>query len=43
MKILYLKGYKWLLSQNQRVKNDFLGHRRYEALTKHMKPFLKKY
>ena len=24
MKILYLKGYKWLLSQNQQVRNDFL-------------------
>ena len=24
MKILYLKGYKWLLCQNQRVRNDFL-------------------
>ena len=41
MKILYLKGYKWLLSQNQRVRNDFFGYRRYEALAKHMKPFLK--
>ena len=24
MKILYLKGYNWLLFQNLRVKNDFL-------------------
>ena len=24
MKILYLKGYKWLLSQKQQVRNDFL-------------------
>ena len=41
MKVLYLQGYKWLLSQNQRVRNDFLGYRRYEALAKHIKPFLK--
>ena len=41
MKILYLKGYKWLLSQNQRVRIDFLGYRWYEALAKHTKPFLK--
>ena len=41
MKILYLKGYEWL-SQNQRVRNDFFGYRRYEALSKHIKPFLKK-
>ena len=42
MKILYLKGYKWLLSQNQRVRIDFLGYRRYNALAKHIKPFFKK-
>ena len=42
MKILYLKGYKWLLSQNQRVRNDFFGNRQYWALAKHIKPFLKK-
>ena len=24
MKVLYLKGYNWLLSQNQRVRTDFL-------------------
>ena len=41
MKILYLKGYKWLLSQNQRVRNDFFDYRRYEALAKDVKPFLK--
>ena len=41
MKILYLKGYKWLLSQNQQVRIDFLGYRRYEALAKYIKPFLK--
>ena len=39
MKILYLKGYKWLLSQNQGVRNNFFGYRRYEALAKHIKPF----
>ena len=39
MKILYLKGYKWLLSQNQRVRIDFLVYTRYEVLAKHIKPF----
>ena len=39
MKILYLKGYNWLLFQNLRVKNDFFGYRRCEALAKHIKPF----
>ena len=29
MKILYLKGDKWSLSQNERVRNDVLGYRRY--------------
>ena len=43
MNILYLKVYKWLLSQNQRVRIDFLGYRRYEALAKHINPFLKKH
>ena len=38
MKILYLKRYKWLLSQKQRVKNHFSGYRRYDALAKHIKP-----
>ena len=38
MKNLYLKRYKWLLSQKQRVKNHFFGYRRYDALTKHIKP-----
>ena len=41
MKTLYLKGYKWLLSQNQQVRIVFLGYRWYEALAKHIKPFLK--
>ena len=40
MKILYLKGYKWLLSQNQQVRNDFSGYRWYKALAKHIKHFL---
>ena len=43
MKVLYLKGYKWLLPQNKRVTNGFFGYRRYEALAKHVKPFLKKH
>ena len=42
MKILYLKGYKWLLCQNQRVRNNFFGYTRYEALAEHTKPFFKK-
>ena len=42
MRIYYNKIYKWLLSQNQRVRNGFFGYRRYEALAKHVKPFLKK-
>ena len=42
MKILYLKGCKWLLSQNQQVRNDFFGYRWYETLARHIKPFLKK-
>ena len=41
MKILYLKGYKSLLSQNQQVRIDFLGYTHYETLAKHIKPFLK--
>ena len=32
MKILHLKGYKWFLSQNQQVGNNFFGYRQYEAL-----------
>ena len=43
MKILYLKGYKWLLFQNQRVRFEFCGYRQSETLAKHMKPFLKKH
>ena len=42
-KILYLKGYKWLSSQNQGVRNYFFGYRQYEALAKHIKSsFFKK-
>ena len=41
MKNLYLRSYKWLLSQNQRVRIDFLGYIRYEPLAKHIKPILK--
>ena len=43
MRILYFKGYKWFLSQNQRVRIDFLIYRRYEVLAKHIKPFFKKH
>ena len=43
MKILYLKGYNLLLSQNQRVRIDILGYRWYEALAKHIEAFLKKH
>ena len=41
MKILYLKGYSWLLSQNQRVKKVFLGYRWYRALAKRVKKNIK--
>ena len=41
MKILYLKGYRWLLSPNQQVRVYFFGYRQYEVLTKHVKSFLK--
>ena len=41
MKMLCLKVYKWLLSQNQRVRNEFFSYRWYEALAKHIKPFKK--
>ena len=27
VKMLYLKNYKWLLSKNQRVRNDSFGYR----------------
>ena len=42
MKILHLKGCKWLLPQNQRVRINFLGYIGYEALAKHIKRFVKK-
>ena len=38
MKTFYFKSYKWLLPQNQRVRNDFFGYKWYEALAKHIKP-----
>ena len=41
MKSLYLNGYKWLLSQKQRITIDFLRYRRDKALTQHIKHFLK--
>ena len=34
-------GYKWLLSQNQRLRNDFFGYRRYYTRAKHIKLFKK--
>ena len=43
MKKIFLKDYKWLLSQNQRVRNGCFGYRRCEALAQHIKPFLKKH
>ena len=36
--MLYLKGHKWFLSQNQLVRNDFFGYRQCKALAKHIKP-----
>ena len=41
MKILYLKGYKWLLSQNQQVRNDVFGYRWFNELAKRIKHFFK--
>lgn len=43
MKILSLNGYKWLLSQNQRVRNDLFGYRGYKTLAKHIKRFFQKH
>ena len=43
MKIMFLMTYKCLLSQKQRVRNDFFGYRWYKALATYIKPFLKKY
>ena len=42
IRVFYLKG-KWLLSQDQQVRNDFFGYRWYEALAKHIKLFSKKH
>ena len=42
MKILYSKGYKCLLSQNQRARNDFFGYGQYEGLAKYSQTFLRK-
>ena len=39
MNILYLKGYKLLLSLNQQVRKDVFGYRGDEAPAKHIKPF----
>ena len=41
MKILYLKGYKWLVPQNQQVRTDFFGYRQSQAPDNQVKPFLK--
>ena len=41
MKILYLKDYNLLLSQNQPVRIICVGYRQCEALAKDIKPFLK--
>ena len=43
MNVLYLNGYKCLLSQNQRVIIDFLGYIRYDTLAKHIKPFFERH
>ena len=37
-----MKGFKWLLSQNQRVRVDCLAYRRWKAPAKYIKPLLKK-
>ena len=41
MKIL--NSNKWVLSESQQVRIDFLGYIWYEALAKHIKPFLEKH
>ena len=41
MKMLYLEGCKWLLSQNQGVRNYYFGYSKYEALAKHIKSLKK--
>ena len=41
MKILYFNGYKWLLSHDQRLRNNFFGYRWYKALAKHIKTLKK--
>ena len=43
MKLLCLKGYKWLMSQNQQVRNDFFGYGQYLVMTKYTKHFLEKH
>ena len=43
MKNLNLKGYKWLLSQNRKVRNEFPSYRSYEALANHIKPIFTKH
>ena len=37
LKLLYLQCHKWLLSQNQLLRNDFFGYRLYYWLAKHIK------
>ena len=37
-----IKVFASLLSQNQRLRNDFFDDKRYEALTKYIKAFFKK-
>ena len=41
MKIFYLKDHKWLLPQNQRVRNGLFGYRQYWAPVEHIKPLKK--
>ena len=42
MKILCLKDYKWLVSQNQEVRNSCFGYRPYKTVAKHIKTFFEK-
>ena len=42
MKILYSKGYKWLRSQNQRVRNKSFAYRWCDAVANHIKQLFKK-
>ena len=41
MKMLYLKGYKWFLLQNQPLRDGLFSYRWQEALVKNINDFVK--